>query len=258
MGEVGSPGNQGAPIAWSTMGLSQRQLGAGEQVVVEVHRGRGRLVVPSLAVLVAVGSSASCLVIAGRPTATGVGTLRIVAWLTGGLAGVALIWLLGRFAAWRAETVTVTSARLVLSRGVLRRNIDQVHLARVVEVHVVQRLRQRLTRRGDVVLELVDGAAVVVEALRQPEVFQRVLQRQIEASDGAGASVGDRRMPSASRALVVTEFDPTPPRGTPSVSASASTASLIRLDEIDRLEAEGSLEPIEAARRRAEIRGERA
>ena len=53
--------------------------------------------------------------------------------------------------------------------------------------------------------------------------------------------------------LVVTEFDPTPPRGTLAVSAISSTADLIRLDEIDRLEAEGALDRREADLRRRQI-----
>ena len=245
-----------APIAWPSMGLSRRSLGADEQIVVEVRRGIGRLVVP-MATFVIAGSLAGAALVASRhPTQTHAGWFRIAAAVAGGLSALCLIWLFGRMLAWRAETVAVTTDRLVLSRGVLRRRSDQVLLGRVVDAHVDQRLAQRLVGRGDLILELVDAQTVVVGGLRQPDAFRRVVLRHAGLDEAPGVAVpapeiGAERVP---RPLVVTELDPTPPRGTPSVSAISSTADLIRLDEIDRLEAEGALDHAEADRRRQEIR----
>jgi hypothetical protein len=237
------------------MGLSRRQLGPDEQIVVEVRLGPGGLVAPALVLILVAGLSLGCFIVAGRPAEAHASWLRIGAAVLGGVGVVVLVWLLARYLSWRAETVTVTSDRLVLSRGVLRRRTDQVLLGRVVDVHVDRRLAQRIVGRGDLVLELSDGQSILVEGLGKPDAFQRVVLRQ------AGLDVG---VPDASttttaeamrmaRPLVVTEFDPTPPKGTPSVSAVSSTADLIRLDEIDRLEAEGVLDQAEAERRRWEI-----
>ena len=240
------------------MGVRRRQLGADEEIVVEVRRGRGRLLGPLLLALVAGGLGVAALVGAG-PSSGGSSLLRIAAMVAAASGLLALGWLLLRYLAWRAESVTVTTERLILTTGVLRRRADQVLLSRVVDVHVEQRLRQRLIRRGDLLLELSTGETVVVEGLGQPEAFQRVLLRQADAGllhrpPPATATPGPDPTPLR-RPLVVSELDPTPPHGTPSVSTTSSTAALIRLDEIDRLEAEGSLDPTEATRRRAEIRG---
>ena len=52
------------------MGLRRRQLGADEQVVVEVRRGIGRLVTPLVTVVVSLGVAGFALVTAGRPSTT--------------------------------------------------------------------------------------------------------------------------------------------------------------------------------------------
>ena len=237
------------------MGLSRRQLGADEQIVVEVRRGSGRLAVPIAVAVLAAALAVAASVAADQPAQAHANWLRIVAEALA-IAGVGgLVWLLGRTLAWRAETVAVTTDRVVLSRGVLRRRSDQVLLSRVVDAHVDRRLVQRLAGRGDLVLELADGQTVLVEGLRQPDAFQRVVLRQADPGDTGVSPIGrpDDEALRPARPLVVTEFDPTPPMGTPAVSAISSTADVIRLEEIDRLEAEGVLEHVEAERRRSEI-----
>ncbi len=133
---------------------------------------------------------------------------------------------------------------------------------RIIEVHLLQGVTDRLLRRGDVILEVDDGPPLAVEHLRHPEAFQRVVLRQLgrdeeegdgDEDDGEGAH--DLASPSLSRIQVVTEDDPTPPQGTPAVSGSRAATLFARLDELDRLEASGALSPHEAALRRAELSG---
>ncbi len=241
------------------MSLSRRSLGPDERVVVEVRRGVGRLVVPSVALVLAVGLAVTALVVSNHPTQTHATWLRVAAASAGAIGVLCLIWWLGRGLAWRAETVAVTTDRVVLSRGVLRRRSDQILLGRVVDAHVDRRLAQRLVGRGDLILELIDAQTILVEDLRQPDAFRRVVLRHAGLDDegDSGEPRSELEVQRLPRPLVVTELDPTPPRGTPSVSAISSTADLIRLDEIDRLEAEGALDHDEADRRRAEIRRSR-
>lgn len=133
---------------------------------------------------------------------------------------------------------------------------------RIIEVHLIQGVTDRLLRRGDVILEVDDGPPLAVEHLRHPEAFQRVVLRELgrdgeegdeEDDDVAGAH--DLTSPSLSRIQVITEDDPTPPQGTPAVSGSRAATLFARLDELDRLEASGALSPHEAALRRAELSG---
>ena len=136
---------------------------------------------------------------------------------------------------------------------------------RIIEVHLIQGVTDRLLRRGDVILEVDDGPPLAVEHLRHPEAFQRVVLRELgrdeeegdeeEDDDDDEAGAHDLASPSLSRIQVITEDDPTPPQGTPAVSGSRAATLFARLDELDRLEASGALSPHEAALRRAELSG---
>ncbi len=238
------------------MGLSRRALGSDEEIIVEVRSHRGSLVAPSCLLLAACAGAIWLVVYAtswpklGREIAAGV------------VIGLPLWWLLARWMRWRSRSVSLTNERVVVSNGSLRKKSEQVRLMRIIEVHLIQGVTDRLLRRGDVILEVDDGPPLAVEHLRHPEAFQRVVLRQLgrdeeegdgDEDDGEGAH--DLASPSLSRIQVVTEDDPTPPQGTPAVSGSRAATLFARLDELDRLEASGALSPHEAALRRAELSG---
>ena len=238
------------------MGLSRRALGSDEEIIVEVRSHRGSLVAPSCLLLAACAGAIWSVVYAtswpklGREIAAGV------------VIGLPLWWLLARWMRWRSRSVSLTNERVVVSNGSLRKKSEQVRLMRIIEVHLIQGVTDRLLRRGDVILEVDDGPPLAVEHLRHPEAFQRVVLRELgrdeeegdgDEDDGEGAH--DLASPSLSRIQVVTEDDPTPPQGTPAVSGSRAATLFARLDELDRLEASGALSPHEAALRRAELSG---
>ncbi len=238
------------------MGLSRRALGSDEEIIVEVRSHRGSLVAPSCLLLAACAGAIWLVAYAtswpklGREIAAGV------------VIGLPLWWLIARWARWRSRSVSLTNERIVVSNGSFRKKSEQVRLMRIIEVHLLQGVTDRLLRRGDVILEVDDGPPLAVEHLRHPEAFQRVVLRQLgrdeeegdgDEDDGEGAH--DLASPSLSRIQVVTEDDPTPPQGTPAVSGSRAATLFARLDELDRLEASGALSPHEAALRRAELSG---
>ena len=238
------------------MGLSRRALGSDEEIIVEVRSHRGSLVAPSCLLLAACAGAIWLVAYAtswpklGREIAAGV------------VIGLPLWWLIARWVRWRSRSVSLTNERIVVSNGSFRKKSEQVRLMRIIEVHILQGVTDRLLRRGDVILEVDDGPPLAVEHLRHPEAFQRVVLRQLgrdeeegdgDEDDGEGAH--DLGSPSLSRIQVVTEDDPTPPQGTPAVSGSRAATLFARLDELDRLEASGALSPHEAALRRAELSG---
>ena len=175
---------------------------------------------------------------------------------------VPMAWLFCRYFAWRSTMVSLTTDRLVVAEGILRRRVDQIRLERVVEVHRRRTLRDRLTRRGDLVIELVDASPVVLAGIRRPEAFQRLLLRHVATDLGSfvddDSRQSDRERPdrgwsARSGLLVVTEDDPTPPRGTPAITGGRAAVLLARLDEVDQLELTGALSSAEADRRRREL-----
>lgn len=247
------------------MGLKAKELAGGEQVVIEVRRGPSRLAAPSIVLAAAAGLAVACLMLARRnPSAPGWtliddrrtvgGALEVLAVILGAISALALLWLLASWLRWRGRSVALTSLRVASVEGVLRRRIDQVLLERVVDVQVDRSMRDRLARRGTVLLELIDGSTVAIDGLAKPDAFARVMLRQaglIPGGPGEDAGSGG----SLEGWAVITENDPTPPEGTPALTATGAAARLIRLDEIDRLESEGLLDPAEAARRRSELEG---
>jgi Bacterial PH domain len=240
------------------MALSKRELGRDEELLVAVRSHRGSLVVPLAFLAICVGGAAAILLDAsvlpplGRKVAAGI-------VLALGVALFAIRWL-----KWRGRSINLTTERIVVKSGAGRTYSEQVRLIRIAEVHLLRSLGDRLVRRGSLVLDLDDGEEVVVERLAKPEAFQRLVIRQIdrarelaygtahESFDDGGDVVENNEPP---RPLLVTEFDVTPPRGTPAVASSRHAVMLARLDEVDRLEAEGLLSPREAGERRRELRG---
>ena len=256
------------------MGLKKKQLGRDEYIVVQVHGHRGALVFPLVVILI--GASAA---IAGsvdrhlmQPSAIKVAGLIV------GVLGVALLGV--RIVRWRAREITITNQRVVVSVGGVKPRRDQVSLDRIVEVQVDQRIRDRIIGRGHLVLELVDGPAVSIPDVAKAEALSRVLMRAArpeimdetwyDQEDAPSIAAPDPVFdwPEASRdelppdpdfilPILVTEFDPTPPHGTPAISASLDQDRVSRLSEIDALEDAGIISHAEAHDQRLRIMGRR-
>jgi hypothetical protein len=250
------------------VGLSKKQLGQDEAIVVEVRGHRGPLMVPLSVVLV----GAAVLITASIDRhLSQASLLKIVALVIGGLGIVALAL---RTARWRARVITVTNQRVVVSVGGVRPRRDQVSLDRIVEVQVNQSLSDHLFGRGDLVFELVDGPPVVIGDVTKPEALRRVLVRaaqteyeepvwqdapeSIEHDQGLfdwplDEETGVIDAPDFVLPRLVSEFDPTPPQGTPAVSAPLDQDRVSRLRGIDDLEATGVITPAEAHEQRQRI-----
>jgi hypothetical protein len=253
------------------MGLRKKQLGHDEEVVVELRGHRGSLLLPLF--VVAVGLA--ILITASVDHHLSASSVLKVAGLVLGLLGAVL--LVHRVVQWRARVITVTNQRVVVSVAGLRTRRDQVSLDRIVEIQVHQGIVDHLFGRGDVIVELVDGPSVVIPDVSKPEALRRILMRTArldrqgllaEASRDHGADESEdldmdsrfgldatqvRRASDVIVPRLVTEFDPTPPNGTPAVAASFDQDQVSRLSAIDDLEATGIISPAEALEQRLRI-----
>jgi uncharacterized membrane protein YdbT with pleckstrin-like domain len=90
---------------------------------------------------------------------------------------IPLIVLAGRVAKWRSRRITVTSQRILEVGGVLQKHRGSLELVDIVATRVEQRLVERLSRRGHVVVELSAGA-FVLERVRRPDALARVIDHQ--------------------------------------------------------------------------------
>ena len=88
---------------------------------------------------------------------------------------------LARIVRWRSHKVHLTDRRVLVEGGVLDHYAFSVELADVFATRVVQSVRERLTRRGVVVLETVGGGPVEVGRVRQPAALCRLIDAERSA-----------------------------------------------------------------------------
>lgn len=98
-------------------------------------------------------------------------------WFALVLAGPFAVIALTRTWRWRSHKVHVTNERIVIEGGVLRHHRSTVDLRDVVALRVDQRLSERLTRRGVVVLE-TNGGSILIGKLRHPGALVRLIDAE--------------------------------------------------------------------------------
>jgi hypothetical protein len=83
---------------------------------------------------------------------------------------------------WRSHKVHVTTQRVISEGGVMGHQRSAVELRDILAVRVDQRVSERLTRRGFVVLETTAGP-VVVGVVRHPSALARLIdaERNVDA-----------------------------------------------------------------------------
>ena len=224
------------------MGLSRKDLGSDEEIVLSLRPSLTPLVLPTIVLLVAVALG----IFASTHTTFATQHVRTVAAMV--LIAAAALWFLARLLAWRSRSLVLTTKRVLVIKGVLVRRQDQVALERIQDAQIHRSVKGRLLGRGDVIVELVDAAAVVIEDVPKPSAFARVMLRTRDAPAREDLTANPTQM-----IRVVTEGDPTPPRGTPAVNASQAAVIEGRLKEVEALERSGHLTSMEASQRRAAI-----
>jgi uncharacterized membrane protein YdbT with pleckstrin-like domain len=98
-------------------------------------------------------------------------------WFVLGLVGPPLVVLATRTWRWRSHKVHVTTERVVVEGGVARRHRASVELADVGAVHVEQRVTDRLSRSGTVLVDTPAGT-LSLGRLRHPAAVVRVIERE--------------------------------------------------------------------------------
>ncbi len=99
---------------------------------------------------------------------------------------VGLLWLVVRYLRWISTVYAVTSHRVIIQKGILGRNFDQIPVSQVRGVDVHQSFGQRLLRYGTLRVSSEGGAAIGNEdwkGIPQPFLFQRRLENVAESLD---------------------------------------------------------------------------
>ncbi len=252
------------PISWDL-------LDDDEELLIDVHPHWLLLFVPTLAT--AAAAALVLFLVARFPHAP-----DPVGWFLALLVLIPAAWLAARLAKWWTTSLVVTTSRLVLRRGIVGRDVLQLRLQRIDEVHCVQTLPERLLGAGRLLIEVTgEDAMVTIDDVRQAPALQRVLTNRLDQmaqgrdrdewtppSMPVGASPPPRgRGPTGPQSGLLSSpgAHPTPPAGTPTIHGGAPTLSqppvdvhrqLIALDDLRR---RGIITEAEFAAKKAELLG---
>jgi uncharacterized membrane protein YdbT with pleckstrin-like domain len=103
-------------------------------------------------------------------------------WVEGLVVAVPCVWLALRAVRWRTTRLLLTNARVVEQWGVLMRRDLSTALVDIAYVGVVQPLLRRLVGAGRIELVLNGGGTRLIEDVRKPMIFQRVITRRLQPS----------------------------------------------------------------------------
>jgi membrane protein YdbS with pleckstrin-like domain len=126
------------------MGYPEKSLNPGEQIAIDVRPHWKYLAGPIFAVAVVVVGSLVALV------------ENVPHWAEIALAVLlvlCLVWLLGRYIKWVTTSFVVTTERLIMRKGVLRRSGREILLDRLTDITYNQTLLDRIMGCGDILLE---------------------------------------------------------------------------------------------------------
>jgi membrane protein YdbS with pleckstrin-like domain len=166
--------------------ISRRALADDEEVLVDVRPHWVFFLGPAILMAVAV---AVAVVIAVRfPNAPVAAVVALVV-----IVVVPSLWLAGRMARWFGISLVVTTSRLLYRQGVLGRDLVQVRLQRIADVHCAQSLIERMIGAGRLVLEVEGDDSMVIDDVRRPRALQRVIAVQLDELSGPGSTGVGRR-----------------------------------------------------------------
>lgn len=109
-----------------------------------------------------------------------------------------VLWLLVRFLRWATNVYAVTTTRVILQRGILGRNFDEIPVAQVRGVDVHQNFGERILGFGSIMVSSEGGTGRSIgneswHGIPKPFEFQRVVENatQNQAQNvGSGSPVG--------------------------------------------------------------------
>jgi membrane protein YdbS with pleckstrin-like domain len=102
---------------------------------------------------------------------------------------ISLLWLLVRYLRWISTVYAVTSNRVIVQKGILGKNFDEIPVTQVRGVDVHQTFGQRILHYGTLRVSSEGGARIGNEdwnGIPRPFDFQKRLENASEAIDRSG------------------------------------------------------------------------
>jgi uncharacterized membrane protein YdbT with pleckstrin-like domain len=95
-------------------------------------------------------------------------------------------WMAAGIVRWSATEITVTSRRVLIKTGILRRHTTEVLLAKVESISIDESMLARLFGFGKVTVHGTGGTPETFDRIARPHAFRRQVQIQIEALSDPG------------------------------------------------------------------------
>jgi hypothetical protein len=173
------------PVRWWRVPVSRDFLADDEEVLVDLRPHWVFLFGPAVVTVVAL--AVAITVSTEFPKAP-----AAVTWVLAIMVVVPAAWLGLRLVQWLGTSLILTDNRLVLRRGVLGRDMVQLRLRRITEVHSVQSLLERLIGTGRLVVQVAgEEGMVAIDDVRNPRALQRVINGLLDDIDDAGRAGAD-------------------------------------------------------------------
>src|SRR5918997_4420333 len=162
-----------APLRYApAVAFPRRLLNEGEEVILDLRPHWSFFLGRALVLLLAVAALVAVAVI---------GVADWLLLVVGAVVLVALARVVTRYAVWTTSEFVVTTDRLVLRSGVVSKRGIEIPLERVNTVFFSQRLRERLLRYGDLVVESGgERGRQVIADVPHPERVQSVIHGAME------------------------------------------------------------------------------
>ena len=125
-------------------------------------------------------------------------TVEVVGVLLVVLLLVGLCWIAVRYVRWIRTVYAVTSRRVIVQRGILGKNFDEIPVIQVRGVDVHQTVGERILGFGTVRVSSEGGARVGNEdwvGIPKPFRFQKWIENATEAVETPGAASPAQRSP---------------------------------------------------------------
>jgi membrane protein YdbS with pleckstrin-like domain len=162
------------------MGYPVKLLNPGEQLAIDV-RPHWKFLAGPVSVLIIVLAGAVAALVQKAPQW---GELALA-----GLLVICVLWLAGRYIRWATTSFAVTSERLVLRKGILRRTGREIRLDSLTDISYSQSLLDRLLGCGDILLESPGrDSQEIFEDLPHPVRIQNEIYRLLDQRRGAGGA----------------------------------------------------------------------
>jgi membrane protein YdbS with pleckstrin-like domain len=170
------------------MSFPPKLLNPGEEVAADLRPHWKFLTAPAFAVVAVAAGSVSALV---------EGVPRFADLALAAVLVLCLLWLAGRWLLWASSSFVVTTQRLVMRKGVLRRTGREILLDRLTDISSSQSLLDRLLRCGDILVESPGRESPEVwRDLPRPVAVQNLICHLVVQSRANGFTSGEALVPA--------------------------------------------------------------